>query len=508
MKYLLLDPDITPSEVEMMDGQKIESVTDKQLYGYETSGYIVQEPGMYYLYGEEEEEEPTLVKIDVEIGADCTEEFWNTELAQEYFDPDDPDTEVHASSCTFTIEGITLTYFVHIIYTSPYGPEEYYFMTNGVPEVYLDLVIATEDDAIYTGTYHLSNGSDVVITGFVVNYEDWPPRLDMVDADGTIHSVTTGTYVQYFKTEGFDDLYYCSDIYPNLFTYNTWFERLPNGRFKALNSSYDKTEFPAVGQCFAYHYFQDDEYIYEALIYDSTFTFRGTLTVLDSAGTPTQVTFTGNPVYRFEYGDEKAYLIYNLMGNRKYAVYTGTTMDSLEWCVGTEGAYSSNPWGPYPIVIMKIKGIPSENVVLSAEPTVAFVENSDDVYYNAMGVPIYCEPQGKFKFVEKSKIIEFTYRNEMDHKLDYVYPSGCPEMQVLPSQVEKLEMKSSGDIQEWIDITDEFKTGRYYAINLVDRSYRDREDPNWTKISNGFRVTFTDEFLMSGYLTIYEGGCN
>ena len=81
-------------------------------------------------------------------------------------------------------------------------------------------------------------------------------------------------------------------------------------------------------------------------------------------------------------------------------------------------------------------------------------------------------------------------------------------MQVLPSQVEKLEMKSSGDIQEWIDITDEFKTGRYYAINLVDRSYRDREDPNWTKTSNGFRVTFTDEFLMSGYLTIYEGGCN
>ncbi len=124
MRNILLNPaDIVPEQVEYLDGKKIISTENKQLYGYygeyADCGVIqVYEEGYYIRINS-----ATYEKIDITIGDDCTEEFLNLPFMSGFT----PDEHYYclASSCTCSFSGTSFIYFVDFVEINTYDGREY-----------------------------------------------------------------------------------------------------------------------------------------------------------------------------------------------------------------------------------------------------------------------------------------------------------------------------------------------------------------------------------------------
>ena len=494
MKNLLLNPNTTPVQKEYLDWVEIESVTDKQFYGYAEANanssprcgiVYVDEPGWYTYNGND------FTRLELVIGEECTDEFFNLPSHETW---DRAGATVYR--CNVTIEGLNYIYFIERESTYDGYVYKYYdlFTSN---DISYSPSLAEEGNELWTGTYNLANGNGVTITRIC-----WG---SLYDADDNEHRLNVINSYEYFTVRGHDDLYYCDGWKPRWTqeygdsTY--WCNKLPNGNYQFQNGY--PLEIPVRGSIlsFRYHMTQGDFDMtkdMECLI-DSYWENTGEITVYTSAGTETA--FTQGYKIIYEYNGSKVYSFTTSIENYNCYFFTGTTWDHLSW-VGNNRPVEYLRINPYEVISFRKVG--DKNVMVAEEPTVAYVEDTNKTYYTSKGVPIYCENTDEFIHMLKGNPVTFDRRLniEISNNTDFE----CGGYYLSAEDTVKLEAQNY-NTGEWTDITEQFRSGAYTSVNLWRLSYMDTNGYYYRDV-RAFRVTFTERALKTLVLNGYINGCS
>ena len=496
MENIILNPDITPVQIEYLDDVKIVSTENKQLFGYandnaniysECGVITVQEPGYYTKDGND-----NYIKLNVVPGEECTDEFFN--LPAYSGRTRTPQDVVYR--CNVTIDTYTYTYLYTSYYESSYYRENYYSLNDSSGNSIIPFV-AKEGEELWTATYNLENGYTVEIVG-ICNGR----MID--DNDNQWHLNVRNDYT-YFTVMGHESLYYCDGWYPGWtqeYGEGThWCEKLPNWKYRFKNGF--PLELSDVGSALTFTYYvpQGSTSVSVKNYYsvDDSFPITEPITVLTSAGTETA--FTQGVKIIYEDNGNKVYSFTTSIEYSSCYFFTGSTWNNLSW-VGDRRGVSYLRINAYEM--LKFPKVSDSNVMVAEMPSVAYVENSDKVYYTSHGIPILDEGTNEFVFMLRGNPVVFD-RNlniEISNNRDFE----CGGYYLNPEDIVKLEAKDSGG-GDWVDITTQFLDGTYINVNLWRFMYVETPGNYW-HYASAFRVTFTDEALQTLVFNAHQEGCS
>lgn len=518
MRYLQLNPETNPVRHEFMDGIEIQSITNSRIYAYagDNGGMMfVPEPGRYISSYNPLTDTSEYIKIDEYLtSVDKTEEYLNYLLTNS---PDDAPAQteedyVSVSGCSVTdFEG---THYVYYVRFHKEGYDDFYQLEDENHQRIPQVETALADGAYTVGTYNLANGTSVEITEIDLD----SGSLLLRDSQGRTHEMNSIIDYQYYTIPGHGDLYFDKIS-------GAWCRPAGDGTYYIGDS---ERALPAKGCIFKITYqsggesVTEEHYAERGPIENPPYYASMTATTVHSGSTEpwlddpewytrpeeerppieyytwettgwttVEITFGHHLKYKDGNGND-VYAVFQLPNGLQPNLYTGHTMEDLQWW---SDDYDEHPSGIRWIDFDVVR-IPAEEDKVVTEfvvPGVAFETDGNSVYYNRTGVPVFDIEQGInfFMVQDRDAVFDATMHQHILYYRDF---GGGGSIRVSPDSVEHIWFNG-------VDRTQDFKSGAVTDVNLWKMRYTEgRQVVDVSEI----RVEFTESFFMNGRLNATE----